>query len=90
MLHFSVESDIDFFEIFVPEDKPPSTDKEKLLMNIGYLKSDQRTSSVITGAVCGGICSVIILLIVAMDTPVILGHVKTMMVVNLKHKFCTR
>ena len=78
---------MDFFEIYVPQDEPPSTEKEKLFVKIGYLKSDQRTSSIVTGAVFTTIFSVIVLSIIAIDAPIILMHVKTMMFDNIKYLF---
>ena len=78
---------MDFFEIYVPQDEPPSTDQEKLFVKIGYLKSDKRTSSIVTGAVWGTIFSVLLLVMIAMDIPILLIHVKTMMIVNIKYLF---
>ena len=63
---------------FVIEKDEPKTPKEKAMAKIGYKKSDDQVGHVATGIVASVILALSVVLVVALDAPLLYAHLKMM------------
>jgi len=63
---------------FVIEKDEPKTPKEKAMAKIGYKKSDDQVGHVATGIVASVILALSVVLVVALDAPLLYAHLMMM------------